>query len=437
MLRKHAWKAARAGSAMALAAGAAALAAPGVSHAAAPVTLTISTWDSGAGLAAYKEGIKVFEQMHPNVKINIQSVSSNYYLPKLLTEMANGSAPDLMLVGDTNVNEFVSSGLLENLSPLFAKHFDGMNAAQYYPNILAVGRVNGKQYLVPKDWADEAVIYNKAMFRQAHLPLPKPGWTMAQFVHDAVALTHYKNGRVTQWGVQLPGVWLRAGIEYFVDAFGGHILSPNGKTANGYLNSPATERAIAYYLGLYTHYHNISPTPQAMSGTYANIDLFLTKRVAMEPTGPWNVSTYLSDPHLSFGVAPMPVGPTGKPATTVFWAGWGVYKNTPHPRTANELLAFFASQKWASIDGKWAMPGLKGPTVAQMEKADPLMKVYFSQASHVQPLEPTHTLNWTKDVATPLTNMIETAVIKPKSNVKQLIATAVQQIDANLARDDR
>ncbi|MHB1630358.1 MAG: ABC transporter substrate-binding protein, partial [Bacilli bacterium] len=370
----------------------------------APVTLTISTWDSGAGLTAYKLGIKAFERLHPNVKINIQSISSTYYLPKLLTEMANGSAPDLMLVGDTAVNEFVSSGLLENLTPLFKQHKYGLNAAAFYPNVLNIGKINGQQYMVPKDWADESVIYNKAMFQAAKLPLPKPGWTFNTFVRDAVAMTKFKNGRVVQWGAQLPGTWLRAGLEYFVSAYGAHIISPNGRTVNGYLNSPATLRAIEFYVGLYTHHNQISPTPVALAGTFKNVDLMLTKRVAMEPTGPWNVSTYRSA-HLNFGVAPMPVGPAGKPMTMAFWAGWAVNKNSPHLQLANELLAFFASQKWASIDSTWAMPALKGPAVARLEKTDPVMKVFFNQAPYVQPLEVTKTLNWTKDVSPVLTNL--------------------------------
>ncbi len=422
-------------SAVAVAMGGMALTWSGApAFAAAPVTLTISTWDSGAGLAAYKLGIKAFEKLHPNVRVAIQSVSSTYYLPKLLTEMASGSAPDLMLVGDTNVNAFVNSGLLENLTPLFRQHKYGLNATAYYPNVLNIGKVSGQQYFVPKDWADESVIYNKTMFQAAKLPLPKPGWTMAQFVHDAVALTKFKNGRVVQWGVQLPGTWLRAGLEYFVDAFGGHIISPNGKTVNGYLNSPATTRAIEFYVGLYTHHNQISPTPQAMSGTFAKVDLFLTQRVAMEPTGPWNISTYRSDPHLNFGVAPMPVGPVHKPMTMAFWAGWGVYKHSPHLQLANELLAFFASQKWASIDSAWAMPALKGPTVGQMEKKVPVMQTFFAQASDVQPLDVTRTRNWNKDVSPVLTNLIQQAVLQPKSSIPALIHTAVQQIDANLAQ---
>lgn len=432
----HVKKALTVGTAVALGLVSIGLNSSRVSYAATPITLTVATWDTGTGLVNTDErAAKEFEKLHPNIKVDVESVAYANYLPKLLTEMANGSAPDVMLVSDTNVNEFVSSGMLEDLSPLFAKHFRNMHTSGFYANVLRIGSVEGQQYFVPKGWVDEAVLYNKQMFQNAHLPFPKPGWTLGQFLHDAVILTKTKDGRTVQWGAQLPGTWLRAGLEYYVNAFGGRLISPNGKTANGYMNSPKTERAISYYLGMYTKY-GISPTPQSMTATFANVDLFASQKVAMEPTGPWNLSKYLAEPHLSFGVVPMPIGPTGKPVTEAFWSGWGVYKNTSHLQAANELIAFFSSSKWAAIIGQNSMTAIKGPEASVTERNDPLMKVFYEQAPYVQPLEPTETLNWSKDVSPPLTNLIEAAVISPKSNVHSLIQTAVKQIDANLVQDD-
>ena len=403
--------------------------------AAAPVTLTISTWDSGAGLKPYQEAIKEFEKLHPGIKVNLQSIQSQYYLPKVLTEMANGSAPDLMLVGDSNVSEFVNSGLLQNLSPLFAHHTDGLNSKYFYPSVLKMGNINGHQYFVPKDWSDEAVLYNKTMFQKAHVPYPKAGWTLNQFVKDAAALTIAKSGHVQQYGAELPGTWLRAGLEYWVSAYGGNILDKGGHSVSGALNSAKTEKAIESFIDVYRSHPNLSPSPQAMNSTFQNLDLFLTKRIAMTMTGPWNVNEY-KQAGIKFGVAPMPIGPVGKPMTQMFWAGFAVYKNSSHVQQADELLAFFASQKWAKIDWQWAMPALKGPGVRLMEKNNPMIKEFFNAASVANPITPLGTLNWGKDVQPVLQNMIESGVENPKANVKSLIASAVSQIDTNLKQDD-
>ena len=401
---------------------------PAASHP--KINLTLLTFDTGPGILE-KPAVAEFMKLHPNIHVSLQSSSSTYYYTKLLTELATGQGPDVFLIGDTDVPTFVDAGVVANLSPLFQHHAFGLNASKYYPNVLNVGKVRGKIYYVPKDWADESVEYNVTMFKKAHLPLPKAGWTWAQFIQDAKKLTVVKNGKTVQYGAQLPGTWLRAGLEEFEAVFGGHVLSPNGKTASGYLNSPTSIRAITYYLNMYRQDH-ISPTPTQMAG-YAHVDLFETGRVAMEPTGPWSLSTYQKVPHFQFGVAPMPrLTPKSKPATTVFWSGWAVNKRSPHLKAAEELAAFFASPWWQYKDKAFAMDAEKGPWIAQSVKTLPQLKVYFKQEPNIAPLEPTKTQNWTKDVSPALTNMIEAAILKPHSNIASLVRTATNQIDAAL-----
>ncbi len=402
---------------------------PGVTQAqGAPVTLTISTWDSGSGLAAYHKGIAAFEKLHPNIRVQIDSVSSQYYEPKLLTQLANGTGPDLMLVGDSQVHGFVASHQLLNLNPMLRPYH--INPSHFYKSVWHVGMLGGKVYFVPKDWSDEAVLYNKTMFQKAHLPFPKAGWTWQQFAADAKKLTLVKNGVTVQYGAQLPGTWLRAGIEAFAGAWGGRLISPNGKTVNGYLNSPQTKAAIRFFLNLYNVDH-VSPTPTQMAG-YGSTDLFLTNRVAMEPTGPWNVSQYEAKPGFHFGVAPMPQGPAHKPYTMIFWAGWAINKHTHHLKQAKALLAFFASPTWAKIDSHWAMPGLIDRSIVAQQEKNPGLKPFYAQAPHALPLEVTAPLNWVQDVEPALQTMIETATVNPHTNLNQLINQTVRKIDAKL-----
>ena len=43
----------------------------------APVTIRVSTWDTGTdGLKPYQEGIRAFEAMHPNIKVDIESITN-------------------------------------------------------------------------------------------------------------------------------------------------------------------------------------------------------------------------------------------------------------------------------------------------------------------------------------------------------------------------
>jgi multiple sugar transport system substrate-binding protein len=213
-------------------------------------------------------------------------------------------------------------------------------------------------------------------------------------------------------------------------AYGGQMISQDGKTVDGYLNTPQSEQAIQAYIDLYTKDH-ISPSINQMNG-FGNLDLFMTGRVAMEWTGPWNVGEYLKNPNLDFGVAPMPIGPTGKPVTQMFWAGWAVSAKAQHLQLSEELLGFFASQQWAQIDSYWGMPALQGPAADALQQREGSMRTYFSQVNDLQPIISLNTINWVKDCQPPLQDLIENMTEKSGLNLHQQVQQEVDQIDNNL-----
>jgi multiple sugar transport system substrate-binding protein len=418
---------------MALPAGAAA------HRAQATVTIRVSTWDSGtAGLKPYLAGIAVFEKSHPSIKVDVESIAPpagqalSWYIARVLTEIAAGNGPDVILVPDDNARTFANSGQIIPLGPVLATA--GVNPGNFYTNVWNLGNLSGTTYYVPKDWADLSIMYNKALFQKAGLPFPKAGWTWNDFLTDAQKLTIMNGGHPVQWGAQLGGDWLRAGLEYFIAAAGGHILSPDGKTTTGYLTSKATESAIQFFLALYYKYH-ISPTPAEVN-SFGSLDLFNAQKVAMSFGGPWNlVGVYEANPKLSFGVAPMPVGPSGKPVTEPFWAGYGVSKSSKHLDAAEQFVAWSASKVWATIDATWSMPAYKSVAATVSMKRDPHLKVFFDQASNVVPEEEMVTLNFDGDVVPPLQHMIEQASISGSdASIPSLIATTSAQINANLAK---
>jgi len=401
----------------------------------APVTIRVSTWDTGTdGLKPYQEGIRAFEALHPNIKVDIESITNpmnpdlSFYMAKTLTEIAAGSGPDVMLVPDEYARPFVTSGQILPLDGILTAN--GVKAAAFYTNVWNIGKFNGHQYFVPKDWADLAIYYNKTLFQKAHLPFPKAGWTWADFLRDARALTIVQSGHPVQWGVQLPGTWLRAGLQEFVASWGGQIISPDGSKVTGYLTSPAAEKAIAYYVNLYNKYH-VSPTPAIVS-TFGSLDLFNAQKVAMAMTGPWPSKMYESNPHLRFGVVPMPVGPTGKSVTQPFWAGYAIYKGTKHLGAAEQFILFSASKRWGTIDATWSMPARKDVAQEVSIPKYPILSTFFKQADSIVPLEDTKPLNFT-DVSTPLIHMIDVATSGTGSvDVPTLIAQTAQVIDTNL-----
>ncbi|HXT36081.1 MAG TPA: ABC transporter substrate-binding protein, partial [Chloroflexota bacterium] len=130
----------------------------------ATVTIRVSTWDSGTGgLKPYQVGIAAFEQSHPGIKVDLESIAPpvgqalSWYIARVLTEIAAGNGPDVMLVPDDQARYFAHSGQLIDLAPALKQY--NVQISDFYPNVWSLGNLSGTTYYVPKDWADLSIQY--------------------------------------------------------------------------------------------------------------------------------------------------------------------------------------------------------------------------------------------------------------------------------------
>jgi multiple sugar transport system substrate-binding protein len=200
-------------------------------------------------------------------------------------------------------------------------------------------------YAFPKGFSPMVMYYNRAMFDRAKVPYPSDGWTQAEFLQTAKALTRDTNGdgQPDEWGA----VVLRLFYEWqaWVWSAGGDILAPDGKHATGALDSPATDSAISFLTGLDTREH-VAPKPnafRAVSGMETR--LFFSGKLAMLPSGHWlipNIKQELAAGNLRLGVTSTPRAPDVVPSTPLFASAWAVPRNTSHRKLAVELAAALA-----------------------------------------------------------------------------------------------
>ena len=110
-----------------------------------------------------------------------------------------------------------------------------------YPDyVLDIFTRDGKVYALPKGFTPIVMLYNKQMFREHGVTEPQRGWTWAEFVQSARALTQDRDGdgEIDVYGVASP-TWVGYTIP-LMWAYGADFLSPDGTTAMGYTNGPAT-----------------------------------------------------------------------------------------------------------------------------------------------------------------------------------------------------
>ncbi|MFN8574541.1 MAG: sugar ABC transporter substrate-binding protein [Gemmatimonadaceae bacterium] len=308
------------------------------------VVLRMTSWQSPEENALDRPAIEAFEKAHPGVRVVNEPVSNQAeYREKVITNIASGSPPDVLLLDGIDVPAFVDSDVLLDLTT-FAPRV-GIDLRWYYPNVLDMFARSGHVYALPKGFSPMVIYYNRAMFDRAHVTYPRDSWTFDEYAQTAQALTRDTNGDGTtdEWGAVL----LRPFYTWqaFVWSGGGDILTPDGRHATGALDSPATDSALSFLTGLVVR-QRVAPKPNAFRAVTGNeTRLFYSGKLAMLPSGHWlipNIKRELALGHLRLGVTSTPRAPTAFPSTPLFASGWAVPRNTAHRKLAMELAAALA-----------------------------------------------------------------------------------------------
>ena len=95
--------------------------------------------------------------------------------------------------------------------------------------MLALGQLDGKQFMMPRDYNHLVTFYNTDMFEAAGVPLPEDGWTWEQMVEAARKLT-IKEGDVTaQYGIDGSNFNWWAMAVPAIRGHGGEVVDESGK----------------------------------------------------------------------------------------------------------------------------------------------------------------------------------------------------------------
>lgn len=342
------------------------------------VSLRLGTWEGGDGLKIQQQIADNYKKTHANVKISIESVPDQYGT-KLLTQIAAGQAPDIFQIGDGDVSMFMKKGALEDLTS-YIGGANGINMSDYYQSVLDVGKLGDKYYTMPKDYSDIAIFYNKKMFDEAGIAYPQTGWTWDEFYDTAKKLTKKSGNQYTQWGVNLPGGWVRA-ILPLIQSYGGSVISPDGEKIDGYMNSDGTVKALELYQDMYQKDH-ISPS-STESQSFKGVDLFAAGKVAMNMTGRWPAEDYKKNADLSFGVVQMPVGPQGA-SNTICYSGYGLYAKSENKEAAWDYLKYLTGPEGQELMAQHAFTAVKSTAEKLGQTNDPALKAFLDDVPNIK-----------------------------------------------------
>ncbi len=151
-------------------------------------------------LGVYQAIVKDFEATQPEIKVVTEQWTGDYYA-KMQTLMAAGTVPDIVYVQGWEWQPYAIAGALRPMDDFIKR-----DKAQL-PNIWPAAyqtqtQWNGHTYMACADTGPMVIMYNKEMFIKAHVPFPKEGWTLDDFIQTAKALTIKKGGKTIQYGYQ-------------------------------------------------------------------------------------------------------------------------------------------------------------------------------------------------------------------------------------------
>lgn len=392
------------------------------------VNLVLTMWGGPTDTKTYQDRANLYTKEHPNVKITVKNIPNGHYDQELETMIAGGSSPDIVEVSQ-DFAPLAAKGAIMNLSPSIKSSGISMN------NLYSTGFINsyqyqGKQYAMPDRGGYILLFYNKTMFDKAGLSYPKAGWTWNEFLQDAQKLTIQKNGKTVQWGCAIDDWW----PEYMAFTYGAGGWELNQSMTKATMATPQFQKGLEFYNDL-AYKYKVSPTTKdyANLGKGTNRDsLFAQGKNAMSISGFWDIPAFEKQ-NLKFGMAPLPVGPSGHGGMAVAGTGLAVASKSKYPKIAFDVVKFMTSAKGEMpiVQNKEDLPAVK-PDIPLWEKSLPQGVSYAQMAAAQSDLfSPRISPKW-NEIQSKITQDF-TAFFNGKENVQKATQQADKDVNQILA----
>jgi len=292
-----------------------------------PVELRFMIWDS-TQRDTYELSIPKFEEKNPGIKINIEVAGWAQYWPKLQTEMAGGTAPDIFWNQIRYFPSLVENNVLLDLTPFIER--DKIDLSKYDKTVLKIFQADDKIYTIAKDRDAIVLVYNKDLFDKVGLPYPDASmdWNPrdgGKLFEVAKRLTLDQSGnsaadpgfepkRIVQYGIISDNRGQPFHWNFVLMNGGGVQREPLSREF--LLDKPKTVEAMQFLADLVNVHHVAPPATTADYHPGQARQTFATGRLAMITDGSWVFKQFQETANFRWGVAPLPEGPEGRVSIT-------------------------------------------------------------------------------------------------------------------------
>jgi multiple sugar transport system substrate-binding protein len=273
-----------------------------------------------------------FHKLNPQITVTIdylESLELMYSTHNDINLLESDKPQDITPFDLSKIPLAEKKGLLLDLIK-FQSSSDARNI-DINPNILDTFTVNGKLFMLPYVAYPKVIFYNKAFFDAAHIPYPQDGWTWEQFREISKKIKP-KSG----YGSELR--YDPYTLDVLMGSTGKRMLSPNGDTSVGYLDSP---EAISKIEWLNAYYKDDELKSGPISGLTAS---FETEQIGMILNAT-SVSQFYASLQDRLGIASLPHFEGGKRANLIGFSGFAISQKSKHPQEAWKFIEYLTLTK--------------------------------------------------------------------------------------------
>lgn len=301
----------------------------------------------------HQEALNLFTAAHPEIEIMWTPVPGGWpeLLAKINTRVAAGNPPHMVATATYGPPlKWSRSGFLVDLAPLIANDSDF--ASNPIPErLLNLYTQDSKVFGIPKDYVSHAVVYNKGIFDAAGVEPPTDGWTWADLVEKARALTSGE-GVDKIYGWMTPTgpweyeqyLWANGGPGFF-DRRAWDFTTP---TANDPKNVEALQWLVDTILT-----EGISPSPEQLAAQDASTRQLSGKLAMWSSSTIDTVQLLQNSDKIDWHVVPLPRAYEGGPLVSMMWtSGFSIVADTPNQEASWEFLKHMSIGDGARVLGR-------------------------------------------------------------------------------------
>ena len=332
----------------------------------------ITFWHSftqGPRMEKIQAAADAFMELHPKVKINIETFSWADFYTKWTTGLASGNVPDISSTVASQLVEMIDADAVMPVDNLI----DSIGRDRFLPNALReMTASDGSCYGVPLYMNTEAMWYRKDLLEKYNLDVPT---TWEEMYQAAKTITEGENGEA--YGAAMPmgtnDMLATRWLHLYVRSAGETLITEDGKAT---LTSPTAIDGINYWVKVFK---DCSPADAMNYNTLDEATLYYQGKLCFDFNTGFHISGVAANrPDLmdQIDCAPIPRVNSGDPEVgcETNTTPLVIWKNSKHPEICEEFIKFFYEED-RYVDFLLSVPvgmmsGLKDVTDNAIYQAD-------------------------------------------------------------------